>query len=348
MKIALITDTHNGVRNDLEVLAAAQEKFYTETFFPTIKERNITTILHLGDFFDRRKHINFKSLDNIKRTFLEPIKQNGYDFGLICGNHDIFWRNSNKLNSPSLLIKDYCKWMWSLTPAELEIDGLKIAMIPWINNENYKDIMSFIEQTDATICMGHFEFDGFLMMRGIVNDGGLQTKDFEKFHSVYSGHFHHKSTRGNITYLGSPFWLNWADHGDPRGFHIFDTETLEMEMIENPNPLFHKIKYDGTEPNLPEQNLHNCFVKVLVHDKGDLYLFDRFIDKIVSREPYDLQIVDLQSDTALATDAQIQQTAKDTLTIIHETVSELKTEDAVKYQIKQLMSELYSESLGEA
>lgn len=345
MKIALITDTHAGARNDLDVIANAQTKFYTDTFFPVLDSMNIKHVLHLGDFFDRRKHINFKSLDVIKNSFLIPLQERNIDFGLICGNHDVFFKNTNELNSPSLLIKDYCKWLWTTEPAELAFDGLKIALIPWINHQNYDDVMEFVNKTNASICMGHFEFDGFEMIRGIMNDGGMQIKPFEKFHSVFSGHFHHKSTRGNITYLGSPFFLNWSDHGDKRGFHILDTETLRLDFIENPVPLFHKIKYDKKPSvDLSSIDIKNSFIKILVHEKDDAYLFDKFVDSIADRGPYDLQIVDLQSETALATEEQIQQCAKDTITIIHETVNELEITDNTKKGIKQLMSELYSEA----
>ena len=58
MKIALITDTHFGARNDSLLFLDFFRKFYENIFFPTLKERGIKEIIHLGDVVDRRKFIN--------------------------------------------------------------------------------------------------------------------------------------------------------------------------------------------------------------------------------------------------------------------------------------------------
>jgi DNA repair exonuclease SbcCD nuclease subunit len=53
---------------------------------------------------------------------------------------------------------------------------------------------------------------------------------FLKFELVMSGHFHTKSQKGNITYLGNTYQMYWNDYADQRGFHIFDTDTLKLEL----------------------------------------------------------------------------------------------------------------------
>ena len=54
MKIALITDTHWGARNDSVIFADYFSKFYDNVFFPYIDDHNIKTCIHLGDVVDRR------------------------------------------------------------------------------------------------------------------------------------------------------------------------------------------------------------------------------------------------------------------------------------------------------
>ena len=49
MKIAILNDTHFGVRNDSEAFRNYQLKFYNEIFFPYIEKHNIKTLIHLGD-----------------------------------------------------------------------------------------------------------------------------------------------------------------------------------------------------------------------------------------------------------------------------------------------------------
>ena len=69
MKIALITDTHFGARNDSEVFNDYFFKFYDNTFFPYLEEHNIKHCIHLGDITDRRKFINFKTLQKFRHDF---------------------------------------------------------------------------------------------------------------------------------------------------------------------------------------------------------------------------------------------------------------------------------------
>ena len=104
--------------------------------------------------------------------------------------------------------------------------------------------MDTLKLTEATICMGHFEIEGFQMYRGAPSHDGLEPKMFDKFDMVFSGHYHHKSSRKNIHYLGNPYELTWQDYDDPRGCHIFDLKTHELEFIQNPNRMFIKIVYD--------------------------------------------------------------------------------------------------------
>ena len=61
MRLAILNDTHAGVRGDMVEMAKYQGRFYNEIFFPYLLENDINHIIHLGDYFDRRKFINFAS-----------------------------------------------------------------------------------------------------------------------------------------------------------------------------------------------------------------------------------------------------------------------------------------------
>jgi DNA repair exonuclease SbcCD nuclease subunit len=136
------------------------------------------------------------------------------------------------------LLKDY-EFNVIDSPSELEFDdGSKIFMMPWICTDNYNQSMEAIKTTDAQVLFGHFEIAGFQMYKGHENDEGFDPKIFEKFDLVCSGHFHHRSSNGNINYLGNPYELTWADFEDPRGFHIFDTSTRELDFIPNRNETY--------------------------------------------------------------------------------------------------------------
>ena len=231
MKIVLVTDLHFGARNDSVKVAKHQKRFYDEVFFPYLKENNINTIIDLGDTFDRRKYISFTSLKSSREMFFDPLKENNITTHMIVGNHDTVYKNTNELNSVNLLLKEYDNVIEYEAPEDIEIDGCKILILPWICPGNHQESMTAIKATKAQVVMSHLELKGFEFMRGHFMHEGMDHTIFDKFDLVCSGHYHHKSTEGNINYLGTPYELTWQDYEDPKGFHVFDTETRELTRI---------------------------------------------------------------------------------------------------------------------
>ena len=351
MKIALITDTHFGVRNDSQTFIEYFRQFYDEVFFPYLKENNIDTICHLGDIVDRRKYISYTTLRAFTDMFINPIRENGYEFHCIVGNHDIPYRNTNDINAMNEIFADSNGLYLNLysEPKVVDFDGTEILMMPWINNANYKDSLASMQSTEAQIMFGHFEISGFEMMRGQTCDHGMDVKHFRKFDTVYSGHFHHKSTMGNITYLGNPYELTWGDYDDPRGFHVFDTETRELEFIKNPYRMFHKVFYDDETydleqlMNLDFDHLKGRYIKVVVVKKQNPYWFDQFLDRLYKCDPTHLTIVEDNKHLDLEKDEEIMD-AEDTLTILNKYVDALEV-DIDKKQLSGLLNNLYTEAL---
>src|SRR5690606_15484591 len=130
------------------------------------------------------------------------IDKRKIDFHVVIGNHDTFHRNSNRVNSPELLLSGYDTIKVYSSPQNVKIGDLDFAFLPWICSENYEESMEFINSTKSQVLMGHLELKGFEMYRGSVNEHGMASSVFDKFDEVYSGHFHTRSKKGNITYLG--------------------------------------------------------------------------------------------------------------------------------------------------
>ena len=230
-------------------------------------------------------------------------------------------------------------------PTELTYAGLDILMLPWICTDNYEDSMSIIKDTSATVCFGHLELAGFQMHKGQVNDHGFDSKIFNRFELVCTGHFHHRSNSGNIHYLGNPYELTWADYQDPRGFHIFDTETRELEFIENPNKMFYKIFFNDQFEIQDYSYLKDCFVKVIVQTKENQINFDMLIDKLEKAGPADLQVVDDHLNMDLEDNDEILDSAEDTLTLLSKFCEQMDTK-ADKKKLDLLLRELYSEAIN--
>ena len=351
MKIALITDTHFGARGDSVAFAEYFNRFYYEFFFPYLAANGISRIFHLGDIVDRRKYINFVTARHL-RSFIDKCHTSNIKLDVIIGNHDTSFKNTNEVNAMRELY-DHSKYEINYydEPTIVNVDGTDIAVLPWVCSGNYDESMRFVEETNAQILFGHLEIAGFEMYRGAVNDHGLSTSVFNKFDLVCSGHFHHKSTRGNINYLGAPYEMSWSDFDDPRGFHIFDTETRELQFIQNPYTMFQKWFYDDTKwPNFDWINgfdfgaTQGSYVKVIVKNKNNPFWFDTYIDRLEKAGALDIQVVEDNLNLQLEDDSDIVNEAEDTLTILTKVVDQWET-PVDKKRLDNFLRTLYSEAL---
>lgn len=351
MKVAIINDTHFGVRGDHPAFLDHQEKFFTEVFYPTLDDQKIDTIIDLGDTFDRRKYVNFLTLDRVTKFFFEPlIKRNIYYHGIV-GNHSCYFTNTNEINSLTLLLKGYDRYnVYPTNPHELTLGSTTILLVPWISKDNRNICIEAINRSSANILMGHFEIQGFEMQKGIVCQHGMSRDLFSNYEAVYSGHFHIPSKIGNIYYLGAQYEMTWADHGGRRGFHIFDTETRDIVFIENPNHMFYKISYDDVDMKMADLNqldfsgLKGSYVKVIVSNRTDHVLFDTFTSMIEDAGAVDVKSVEdvLNLDSSGVGD--VIDEAKNTQSILHEYVDSIET-TLDRTKIRAVIDKLYIEAL---
>ena len=234
----MLSSTTNtfGVRNDSEIFYRHFERFYNEVFFKTLEERGIKIVMNLGDICDRRKYINFKTQNFLRSFYIDKLESMGVRQVNIIGNRDVYFKNTNRINCMTELFSDKIGNNFEVysDPTEIEIDGRLFMLIPWVNDENREATVALMKKTKAKIAVGHLELAGFQMHLGSPSPhGSLDAAAFKKFEKVLSGHYHHKSDDGKIHYLGAPMEFTWSDYKDPRGFHILDTETLELEYIQN-------------------------------------------------------------------------------------------------------------------
>lgn len=353
MKIALITDTHWGVRNDNPAFLDNTKKFLDDVFFKTIDKAKITTVIHLGDLVDRRKYININTARRLREDFLDRLDARKIDYLQIAGNHDTYFKNTNEVNSIKELVEGrYTRFgVIDKDPIEVEYDGLKILLLPWICDENYERTIETIKQTTAPVCFGHLELMGFEMYKGSVNDHGMASSIFDKFDMVCSGHYHHRSTNGSIYYLGSHGEFTWSDYDDPRGFHIFDTRTRELTFVENPYTMFAKAWYDDSSEDFLNNPINyaqykNKIVKVIVKNKTNPYWFDMFIDNLEKAGTLDLQVVDDHLNLQLEDDTEIVNEAEDTLTIFRKHIDQLSMPNLNKKKLETAINVLYNEALA--
>jgi DNA repair exonuclease SbcCD nuclease subunit len=347
MKIALITDQHLDGRKGSLAFWNFFQKFYDEVFFPTLEKEKVDAIIDLGDTFDNRKSIDFNTFNRIRDNYFDRLKN--YDVHMLLGNHCTYYKNTNKVNSPELLLKDYKNIYVYSEPKRVSFGSKKFLMLPWINSENRELVMRLLDTVEADNICGHLEINGFEVTPGMNFDhGGLEASVFKNFNRVWSGHFHHRSKKGNIQYLGNPYQMFWNDYKDTRGFHIYDTETDKLKFIPNPFEIFEKIFYNDKKEDYNKQDV-SCYkdkyIKIVVEEKWDYQMFETLVDRLYNLGVHGISIVENLVSEDTATDIEIS--SKDTLTLLNEYIDEVEM-SVDKTDLKNLMRSLYIESCNVA
>tara|TARA_R100000388_G_scaffold94683_2_gene82755 strand:- start:2067 stop:3122 length:1056 start_codon:yes stop_codon:yes gene_type:complete len=348
MKIAIINDTHFGARNDSSIFLNHFLEFFEEQFFPYCVENEIDQVIHLGDLMDRRKYVNFNTLYEVRKRFFQKFEEHQIHIHCIVGNHDTFYKNTNEINSlKELFVGKNNFFHLYENPTSVNFESLCVGLVPWITDENRDECEDFLKTCQCPIIGGHFELTGYEVFRGVSFKHGMSDKLLQRFETVLSGHFHGKSSKNNVRYLGTQYQITFSDLHDQKGFHVLDTETREIEFIENKRRKFHHIEYDDTDPdklvNLDFPFYKDCYVKVLVKNKTKRKLFDAFLDTLYKHKVIDITVVEDLTDFDI--EETVVDMAKDTLSIINDEIdsdSEIKEKD----EIKKIIRDLYLEGLS--
>ena len=346
MKICIINDTHFGARGDSQLFFDYFMKFFDDVFFPYLKENDIKTVIHAGDLMDRRKFVNFNILSQVRTRFMDKLRKENIELHCILGNHDVYYRNTNKVNSiRELFANDLIIYE---EPKVVNFDGLDIAFLPWVCKDNYDQSVNFIKTASAPILIGHLELDGYDVMRGVKFDGGMDAKLFNRFERVLSGHFHCKQEKDNIYYMGTQYDINFSDLNETKGFHVLDTDDREVTFIENPYKMFHTVNYSD-ENGVIDLDSYDCeylkgsYIKLFVEHKEHPYEFERFMDKLYDCGVAKITVVE-EIQNNITEDDSVD-LSKDTISLINEEIDTIE-EIQNKSKMKKLLYDLYMESLS--
>lgn len=344
MTIALITDQHLDGRKNSQIFWDYFLKFYENVFFPTLEKYNVKTVIDLGDTFDNRKGIDLGAWYRIKKNYYDRLAAMGITVHMIVGNHTAYYKNTNRINTPELLLEQYDNVKIYSEVEDIIVEGRKITMLPWINTENQEQVSKHLNETTSEVVMGHLEISGFQAIPGHVFEGGFSPDFFSKFKKVFSGHFHHKSERGNIKYLGNPYELFWNDYKAERGFHLFDPKSLKLAHIKNPYRIFRKLFYNDSQvdyTNFDASEYKDSYIKLIVEERTDNYLFEQVIEKLYDVGIHDLKIIEDQN--VIFDEESESLEGEDTLTILNRYIEE--TEIALdKADLKNILKSIYVEA----
>jgi DNA repair exonuclease SbcCD nuclease subunit len=333
-------------------------EYFEKTVFPMLKSGSIDKIIQLGDLFDRRKYVNFSTLNAVRRRFLEPLADFRIPTEIIAGNHDTYWKNTSEVNSLEEIIgKRYECIRYHVLPSNVDVGfANRSLLLPWINSNNAKvsnEAIAKLTRPDNTYVFSHLEINGFESVPGVQFTGGVDRSNFNDL-IVVSGHFHIRQHQNNILYVGTPYDLNFSDRLVTKGIHVLDSEKKILKFIPNERKMFYQVLYDDTKNDvlldsrtfkpISRKELSGKIVRLVVENKTNPNKFEYIVNDVSSCTK-NLTILENTKIPELTSNVNNDIT-KNTLDIIYDSVDSMEL--AVdKMKLKKLLGEIYVECQNE-
>lgn len=349
-KVILLGDLHCGVRGDSQIFRDFQNKFFQDIFFPYCLENNIKEVWQFGDFFDKRKTVNFMTLNNTRKEIFEKFVEHDIQLHILMGNHDQYYRNDRSVNSLRELIDE--KYNTHITIYDelttVNVGGnMTTDIVPWLNPNNLEEFDAYMNQSSSPYAFGHFELSGFEMMKGHTIKKGMEADVLSKYINVYSGHYHTRSQKGNVRYLGVPYEMTWSDYNDEKGFYVIDTDSYDLTFVKNPYILHNKITYDNNSKELIEniEQYSETFVKVSVIGKENSEDYELFLSHLYNTNPLDVSILESH---ITAEDIDVDKLdIEDSLSILLRSVDTIKDDAINNDLLGKMIHEIHTEALAQ-
>lgn len=347
MKLAIVGDAHFGSHRNSEVFLESTLKYFKKQLLPDLKARGIDTIVQLGDWFDNRNNINIKVMNDVYELLENELSE--FKVYVLAGNHDIYYKTSIDTHSLQMF-KKFSNITVIDSIQKVTFDKLDVLLTPWIVDTN--KFVEHINENDykCDVCFGHFEMKGFSLNNKVKSQHGIDCDIFfDNYKLILSGHYHtiseQKRKLSTIKYVGSISHLTRHDIGDARGIHILDTDTLDLEFIENTTSL----KYINiTYPTKVTKKMiegNNVDVDVVTDENFNEDEFQRYLANIDKMGPAFPAIPNYISTEFEEDDVEIEAiTIGGIVDEYIETIKDtIKNKDAVTTKVK----DLYEECKGE-
>jgi len=255
-KVACFTDIHFGLKSGSRTHNQDCEDFVT-WFCETAKRENCETAIFLGDWHHNRSTTDVSTM-NYTVSNLEKLSQSFEKVYFILGNHDLFYKDKREINSV-----EFMRLFPNVIPIKETLTEGGVTIMPWLVGDEWKTV----PKLKSRYVFGHFELPLFYMnaMVQMPDHGQLKGDDFVNQEYVFSGHFHKRQTKGNITYIGNAFPHNYADAGDDdRGMMILEWGSKPEYLTWDAQPIYRTYKLSqiiDTPEKLLREKMH-CRVTI--------------------------------------------------------------------------------------
>ena len=251
-KAAVFTDIHWGLKNN-SIQHNTDCTNFVDWFIETAKKQNCETCFFLGDWHHNRAAINIQTLQFSLRG-LEKLSASFDKIYFIVGNHDMFYRDKRDTHSV-----EWAKHLPNVIIIDEWFSQDDVTIIPWIVGDEWKRL----KKMKGKYVFSHLELPNFFMnaMIQMPDYKEIQSEHLNGYESVFSGHFHKRQKKNNITYIGNAFPHNYSDAGDDkRGMMMLEWDKEPM--------------YFGW-PNAPKYRVYN--LSDVLDDPAGLLLPDSYV-----------------------------------------------------------------------
>ena len=329
----IISDTHLGIRNGSVEWIEIMKNYFHDFFIPLLKKEKKSGdfVIHCGDVFDSRHSLNLLVMNECMNIFEEISKI--MPVVIILGNHDIFRKNTNDVNSVKVL-----KWIPNIKiieePEIIEVHGKKLLFMPW--RATHQDEVSCVKDNPADFLFCHTEAKGLKFNKGTTIETGIELSDLKSFRKVYAGHIHYAQHSGNFRMLGCPYPLTRSDINNDKGIWVFDIENeTEQFFVNDYSPKFVRYTFERIlemEEDVVKKIFKNNFVDILVDPKWSLsFPFSSFTEEIAGYRKLDfIPYIKETDDESLENEEQSEVNSIDILELCKQSILNTQHSDNVK------------------
>lgn len=335
-KYLLVGDSHWGISGCNQSMIQQNINIWNY-ILEMAKSYNVEAIIDCGDFLDKRKEIDTNLLDIINKNVMEKLPCHLY---LTVGNHNLYFRDNSLVNNISIFQKMFPD---KVTVIDKVTTLGTIDIVPWVNKDNYVEINDKIQNSLSLYCVGHFELTGFpfdKVRMATVNEERI-TKSLlsKKYKKVFSGHYHIRSEKDNILYVGTPHQLTWIDEGVEKYIYILDDLTGDLVELVMPFEMFKQIEIkEDNWKDYCNDELKDKKVRIIYEDTFDSKLFNDIQTKFIQINP-DIQFI--RKSTPKPKDVEIKlDESKNLLDSILDYVHNIQPENQDK--IESLIKKVYN------
>lgn len=334
MKLVLFSDIHFGLSSNDEIHNENCLKFLE--FVQEWCDENLTddfTTIFLGDWYHQRNAINVKTM-NYSKEGLITLSNIGVKQYMLIGNHDMFYKDRRDVHS--IIIPEEASGIEIIDEPLMLQDML---LCPWLTED--EDLKDLISQYSPAYVFGHFELPSFPLNSMTIFPGEFNPMDYEGVKRICSGHFHQRSSKSNINYIGNCFSHNFADSNDwmNKGFCVLDTETNEMQCIEwNDAPKFSMMRMSKLSTLNMASNMSLKIINDINLKPLDL---NNLRDELLKMGNFrDVYFVPIESESIIIDNKEQLENITDINSFIISLLSDMDTKDIDNNTLIKIYSEL--------